>query len=296
MTNTSREKMSKRSVALSLTIVYWLATLPLAWLGVQHDTSWFTLVWFGVMVLFALPVTAMLWLVVLIDRLVPKSLLSTFGLTALGVAFPILYFVTIYTIPNERRAREGARMIEEGNAAIVESVDDELLVDSKGPIGVRLRYQVTYPKGLEMDAEQAPTAYVRAVDGNGKDLSFMARTRVVAPAVQNRFHPGTYTVTNDFLPAFLPASLLPPTDSMRAAPTDTKGQQRTLPDNCFRWVYWEKRPDIERTDAQPLTISIFPGLAAGEPAKRMTTSHTYQLKDFLKTSDAEGAIDCGIIH
>jgi hypothetical protein len=295
MTKATRDTMSKRSVAIALTICYWLATLPVAWLGVQQDTGWFTVLWFGVMFLFALPVTAILWLVVWIDRRVPKSVLSTFGFTAFGVALPILYFVTVYTIPNERRAREGQRRIEEGNAAIVESVDDELLVDSKGPIGVRLRYRVTYPKGLEIEAEYAPTASVEAVDGNGKDVPFMVRTKVLAPAVSTRFRPGTYTVTNDFLPAFLPASLLPPTDLLRVAPTETKGEPRARSVNCFRWVYWQKRPDIERTDAQPLHISIFPGLVGGETPKRMT-NHTYRLQEFLKTADAEGAIDCGIIH
>src|SRR5579864_9395383 len=104
MTKVSRHRMSKRSVAITLTTCYWLATLPLGWLwlGNQDDKSWFTVAWFGVMVFFALPATAILWLVVLIDRRVPKSQLSTFGLTALGVAFPIVYVATVYTIPNER--------------------------------------------------------------------------------------------------------------------------------------------------------------------------------------------------
>jgi len=286
--------MSKHSIAVILTICYWIATFPLTWFGVLHDPSWFPVVWFGIVVFFALPVTAILWVLVLIDRLALESRLPIFGMIALGVILPIIYIVTVYAIPTERRAREGQRIIEEGNAAIVESVTDELLVDSKGPIGVRLRYQVTYTKGLEMDAAHAPTAYVRAVDGNGKDLSFLVRTRVVAPSLPNRFPPGIYSVTTDFLPAFLPASLLPPTD--RVAPFDEKGQRREQPANCFRWVYWEKRPDIERTDAQPLTISIFSGLAAGEPTKSTMTSHTYRLKEFLTTADAEGAIDCGIIH
>jgi hypothetical protein len=90
MTKARSTKISKDSVVLILTICYWLATLPLAWYGVQRETGWFLLLWFGVMAVFALPVTAIVWTIAWIDRRVLKSRLPTFGLIALGVAIPTI--------------------------------------------------------------------------------------------------------------------------------------------------------------------------------------------------------------
>lgn len=293
MTNVSNSKVSKRSVTVILTVCYWMATFAFSGFEALHDPGSFGFYVVGLGLLFAVPVASILLLVVIIDRFVLRSRLPTFGLITVGVTFPFIYIVVVYTIPHERRAHENQRMLVQLNAAIVGSVTDEPLTDSKGPIGVRLTYQITYPKGLEMDPAKAPQAYIRAQDGNGKDVSFVARTRIVIPVVSNSFPPGTYTITNDFLPAFLPASLLPLTDWQRAAPRGEKGEPRTLPANCFRWVYWEKRPDIERTDAQSLTISISPALAT---TQSMVTTHSYRLNEFLTTADREGAIDCGAIH
>jgi hypothetical protein len=294
MTSIGNSKVSKRSVAVILTICYWIATLAFAGFEAMRDPNSLGFYVIGFGVLFAAPVTLILLLVVFIDRLVLGSRLPAFGLIAVGVAVPITYILVVYTIPHERQANETQRMVAQSDVAIVGSVTDDVLMDSKGPIGVRLSYQITYPKGLELDPAKAPQAYLRAQDGNGKSVSFLPRTRVVIPAVSNRFPPGTYTITNDFPPAFLPVSLLPSTDWERAATVDEKGNQRAaLPDNCFRWVYWEKRPDIERTDPQLLTVSISTALAT---TKSMMTTHVYRMDVFLKTADQEGAIDCGIVH
>src|ERR1700687_5591634 len=52
MTNESSSKISKHSIAVRLTICYWIATFPLTWFSVQHDPSWFTVVWFFAICLF----------------------------------------------------------------------------------------------------------------------------------------------------------------------------------------------------------------------------------------------------
>jgi len=200
MTSIGNSKVSKRSVAVILTICYWIATLAFSGFEAMHDPNSLGFYVIGFGVLFAAPVTLILLLLVSIDRFVLRSRLPAFGLIAVGVAVPIIYIFVVYTIPHERQANETQRMVAQSDVAIIGSVTDEVLTDSKGPIGVRLSYQITYPKGLELDPAKAPQAYVRAQDGNGKSVSFLARTRVVIPAVTNRFPPGTYTITNDFHP------------------------------------------------------------------------------------------------
>jgi hypothetical protein len=284
---------SKGRIARVLTLVYFIAAIPISALSV-HDNSWFGVAWMGAVILFVLPVTLILWVIVFIDLRVLQSRLSAYGVAGIGVLLPVIYVLLIYAIPKSRQERATRRTLDEGSAAIVESIRDEPLMIAEGLIGVRLRYTVTYPKGLEMDAAEAPTTYVRTLDGNGKDLIFLLRNRAVAPTVSNWFPPGTYAITDDFLPAFLPASLLPLTGTTRT-PTG-EGRPLDLPANCFRWMSWQQRPEIEKAVARQFTISIFPGLAAGDPAKSTITSQTYSLKEFLTTADKEGAIDCGLTH
>src|SRR5450631_613174 len=98
MTSTACSKMSKQQIAVNLIVCYWIATFPLTWFVISHDPSVFLFVWFVIAVFFALPVSAILWVIVLIDRrLALKSRLPNSGMFAVGFILPIIYIVTVYT-------------------------------------------------------------------------------------------------------------------------------------------------------------------------------------------------------
>jgi hypothetical protein len=63
--------MTRPVIALIFTVVYWLASLPLA--SVLSPAGWFTLTWIGVVLLFVLPITVLLWILVLALRVAARN-------------------------------------------------------------------------------------------------------------------------------------------------------------------------------------------------------------------------------
>ena len=165
------------------------------------------------------------------------------------------------------------RLEDQLRASVLATFDDQPLVGAKGPIGVRLRYGVVYPRGLDLDESHGTFAQLRTAASRG---TFVMIRGVVTPRVSERFRAGTYEITEDFVPAFLPPSLL----------YAMSGPARS--DHCFRWSPSMNRQQILTEDAEPLEVAIY---LAHSPIQR-STRHPYRLGNFYATAALEGAVDC----
>jgi hypothetical protein len=270
------------------TFVYWIGAICWAAFTPHNPSAWLDLRWLFVLA-FAIPTSLFLWTVVFFLQ-IGRFSVSNNRFIAIGIASPVLYvggFLSLVAYRDWRSEQWSRRLTNQLSEVTVGSLEDEPLLDSKGPIGVRLRYRIAYPKGLDMDAKFAPAASLYGIINTNKAVGFLVLRRVVAPPVFGIFSPGNYAITEDLLPAFMPALLLPATDSMSAPRPKTS-------DHCFRWSWDLKRDDIEQARAQSFSFSIYPG-SASESIKGVKgdTLHTYRLSDFLSTAVQEGGLDCG---
>jgi hypothetical protein len=136
-----------------------------------------------------------------------------------------------------------------------------------------LRYRVVYPRGLDLEEDHGAFAQLGISASRG---TFLMIRRVVAPRVSGRFRPGTYEITEDFVPAFLPPSILYPTSEPAAS------------DHCFRWSTNMSRQEVLREDAELLAVAVY----LSHSAIQRSTRHSYRLADFYATAAGEGAVDC----
>ncbi|HEY4038273.1 MAG TPA: hypothetical protein VGM15_05580 [Burkholderiaceae bacterium] len=151
-------------------------------------------------------------------------------------------------------------------------MSDEPLLTAQGPIGVRLRYRVTYPKGLDLDESHGAFAQVglaHPFDG------FFTLQRRVNPPVSGLYPAGSYEITEDFFPAFLPSSFY-----SKVAPSSS--------DHCFRWNTNLNRRYVLSAESQNLAVLVH--IAPGPLQK--TTGRAYRLADFYESAKKAGAIDC----
>lgn len=138
---------------------------------------------------------------------------------------------------------------------------------------MRLRYRVAYPRGLDLDEDHGAFAQLRTAASYD---TFVMIRRVVTPRVSGRFRAGTYEITEEFVPTFLPPSLQYATSEPSAS------------DRCFRWSPNMSRQEILTENAEPLAVAIY---LAHTPIQR-STRHSYRLADFYATAALKGAVDC----
>jgi hypothetical protein len=262
--------MSNRRIALILTVSYWITAALLATFTPRSD--WIDLRWPIAVYLFAIPTTILLWMVVIgVHFFRPALPRSRF--TLIGIAVPVVYVAV--AVAGGRWLTEGReqRLEEHLRTASLGAFDDEPLAGTKGRIGVRLRYRVVYPQGLDLDEDHGAFAQLNTSPSRS---TFVKMRRGVAPRVAGRFPPGTYEITEDFVPAFLPPSLLYPTSEPAAS------------DHCFRWSANMDRQEILTGNAEPLAVAVY----LSHRAIQQSTKHPYRVADFYATAAQEGAVDC----
>jgi len=262
--------MSHRRIALILTLSYWIAAALVATLTPRVD--WIDLRWPIAIYLFAIPTTILLWLVVIgVHFLRPTLPPSRFAL--IGVALPFVYATV--AVAGGRWLSEGRaqRLEEQLRIATIAAFDDEPLNGAKGPIGVRLRYSVVYPQGLDLDEDHG--AFSQLATSSSRSTFVMVR-RAVAPRVSDRYQPGTYDITEDFVPIFLPPSILYPMSEPAAS------------DHCFRWSTATSRQEALGENAELLAVAVY----LAHNAIQRSTRHPYRLADFYATAAKEGAVEC----
>ncbi len=129
--------MKNLPITMILTACYWISALLLP--SFMPENLWGNWRWLIAILFYTIPMTVYGWVVMLIVRFVRPSL-SAFRFTLISVSLPILWVViTIFTGYRWGQAGErSVQSIEQLRTAVLVSVDDEPVVDAKGPIGVRL--------------------------------------------------------------------------------------------------------------------------------------------------------------
>jgi hypothetical protein len=262
--------MSNRQIALILTLSCWVTAALVASFTLRDD--WIDLRWPIAIYFFAIPVTILLWMIVIGVHLL-KPALSRSRFTLIGIALPVVYVAVVGGGGRWLIELHEQKLEAQLRASVLATFDDEPLVGPKGPIGVRLRYGVVYPRGLDFDEDHGAFAQLRT---NPSQSTFVMIRRVVAPHVSGHFRAGTYEITEDFVPAFLPPSLLYAISEPAAS------------DHCFRWLPDPSREDLLTENSEPLVVAIY---LAHSPIQR-STQHRYRLGDFYATAVLEGAVDC----
>jgi hypothetical protein len=262
--------MANRRIAFILTCSYWIAAALVATFTSRSD--WIDLRWPIAVCLFAIPTTILLWMVVIGVHLL-RPALSKSRFVLIGVALPLVYVAV--AVVGGRWFSEGReqRLEKQLSTASLAAFDDEPLAGAKGPIGVRLRYRVVYPQGLDLDEDHGAFAQLGTSPSRS---AFVKMRRGVAPRVSGRFPAGTYEITEEFVPAFLPPSLLYPTSEAAAS------------DHCFRWSANMSRQEILTENAELLAVAVY----LSHSALQRSTRHPYRLADFYATAAQDAAVDC----
>ena len=262
--------MSNRRIALILTVCYWIIAVLAATFTPRSD--WIDLRWPIAIYFFAIPTTILLWMVVMGAHFFRPALPPS-RFTLIGIALPVVYVAVAVVGGRWLSEERGQRLEEQLRTASIAAFDDEPLAGARGPIGVRLRYRVAYPGGLDLD--EGHGAFGQLGTSSSRS-AFVTMRRVVAPQVSGHFPPGTYDITEEFIPAFLPRSLLYPKSEPAAA------------DHCFQWSAGVSRQEVLAGSAELLPVAVY---LAHVPIQRLTT-HPYRLADFYATAVQEGAVDC----
>lgn len=263
--------MSNARTAIILTLLYWSIAVVFA-LFTPRD-GWIDLRWQIAIFFLAIPTTLLLWLFVLATRFF-RSPVPRLPFTLIGIALPFAYVAVALGVGHWYQERAQQRLEAQFAAAALETVGDEPLVTERGAIGVRLRYRVTYPKGLDLDESHG--AFAQLALGGMPALFFFTSRRTVTPHVSSAFPVGSYEIVEDFLPGFLPPSLLYPK------------HEPSSHDHCFRWNPALTRNYVLTADAQNLVSVIF---ISHSPLQK-STGRAYRLADFYATAVKEGGVDC----
>jgi hypothetical protein len=83
-------RMASNQVATTFTAAYWIGTVPLGMSLVNYSAPWFWIGWIAAVLFFDIPLTAILWIMVLLARFSRFNILGT-HFAAIGTAVPALY-------------------------------------------------------------------------------------------------------------------------------------------------------------------------------------------------------------
>ena len=252
-----------------LTLAYWLGAV--AWSLLDSDRGAFPLNLIAICWFFAIPLTIALWAIWAATEYFRIEL----GPIAFAIIGVILVGIDFAAYFNYQPARDNEEKSKAGYLSTkLDWIRDEPLMTSNGPIGVRIRYRITY-------GVPEPTCESQLHAGDltlGKPVSlFNVTGNSVSPDISKVCPAGSYEFTADFMPAFIPAFLV--NSSGYPNPTD----------HCMRWrADLPSNEVVFSTETQRLSFSMyFRGTKIHQ-----NTQNTYTLADFYKTALASGGIDC----
>jgi len=148
---------SNRQIALILTVCYWITAVLVATLTPRSD--WIDLRWPIAIYLFAIPTTILLWMVV-VGLHFFRPALPRPRFTLIGIALPVVYVAVAVGGGRWLAVEREQRLEQQLRTAAIATFDDEPLAGASGPIGVRLRYRVVYPQGLDLDEDHGAFAHI----------------------------------------------------------------------------------------------------------------------------------------
>jgi hypothetical protein len=95
--------MASNQVATTFTAAYWIGTVPLGMSLVNYSAPWFWIGWIAAVLFFDIPLTAILWIMVLLARFSRFNISGT-HFAAIGTAVPALYASYMMARPRPRRS------------------------------------------------------------------------------------------------------------------------------------------------------------------------------------------------
>jgi hypothetical protein len=223
-----------------LTLAYWLGAIGWAFFTGGPDEAGFYFI--GSSTFFAIPLTIALWAI----WATTKYFRIALGPTAFVIIGVVLAGIDIrgFIYYEHWAPLHSSREIEARfSTTKLDWIRDEPLMTSNGPIGIRIRYRITY--GVP---EPTCESQIHAGDLTwGKPVSlFNVTGNSVSPDISKVCPAGSYEFTADFMPAFIPAFLV--NSSGYPNPTD----------HCMRW-----RADLPSsevvfsTETQRLDFSMY---------------------------------------
>jgi hypothetical protein len=266
-------------------VLYWAVAVIGAIMAPMQ--GWIDLRWPIAIYFFAIPVTLLLCLLYAAGRGFPR-LIAGRRFMAIGLVLPVIYVAIASNGGRLLNERATKRLEYQQDAARLETLVDEPLTTDHGVIGIRLRYRVAFPKGLDLDewhgafAELGLSTPTRSGFGG-----FMTLKRRVRPAVGGKYPPGSYEITEDFAPLFL-SDVLQKTiggPAITQIPTPMAAEPAA---RCLRWSIPYDREALLTAPPQPMQIAIY---IARTPMIR-ATKRSYRVGEFFETALALGALDC----
>ena len=254
-----------------LTLAYWLGAV--GWALVAGPPDEFAFYFIGTSMFFAIPLTIALWAIWAATKYFHIGL-GPFAFAIVGVILASIDIRGFIYYEHWSPLRDAQKSRERFLTTKLDWIRDEPLMTPRGPIGVRIRYRVTY--GV---AEPVCESQIHAGDLTlEKPASFFNRTgSLVSPSISGTCPAGSYEFTADFMPAFIPSFLA---NSSVAANAKSR---------CMRWRSdLPSKEVVLSAETQRLDFSmIFRGTAI-----HRGTQNVYTLADFYKTALAFGGIDC----
>lgn len=265
--------MSNTRVALALTALYWLAAA--VWALVTPTPGWIDLRWVTAIGLGAIPATVLIWLVWLCFR-IAGARRRPVALGVVGILLPIACFATAQVAVEWMQQRYRDLAASQIAAARISDIVDEPLLSAAGNmIGVRVTYRVAFPKGL-VDGKYAPQVNLNHPN---PATNFELPRQSVTPPFSHPIVSGTYVVTIEYRPYFLPQFLMFPELAASSDPAL----------RCLRWGGAKQREQYLPAAAQRLSISIQDYLPAP-----VQTARSYRLADFYEGALKEGGRECNV--
>lgn len=250
------------------------------------NPGWIDLRWPVAAYFFALPTTLLLSLLFAYARWNPGTLADR-KFMAFGLALPLAYLTVVWGVGTATQRYAAHRLDAQINAARVVSFTDEPLQTPSGVIGIRLRYRVSYPLGLDLP----PTHGAFAQMGLPERLAgFTTLRHSVSPQVLGTFDPGVYDVTDDIVPVFVPFRLTAPILGRPPRPEEVRAADAANgAPPCLRWGAGLSQDAASNTPPERFQIVLHVGRL---PTTSMTSAR-YALAEFLDTARSLGAVDCG---
>jgi len=276
--------MTTTKKAFVLTLLYWAVAVAGA-LVAPPSRGWIDLRWPIALYFFAIPVTLLLWLLYAVSRRFHRSVVAR-QFMAIGLALPVLYAAIVWSGGSLLDKRAAERLAHQQDAAALETLVDEPLMTDHGVIGVRLRYRVAYPRGLDLDEPHGAFAQLGVTTRFGFS-GFMTLTRSVRPTVSRKYPPGSYEITENFAPTFLPDALA---KAIVSEPVSTQMMniKTSAEAPCVRWSAGLGRDTVLGEPPEQLQVMIY---LAHTPMMQ-STKRSYRLGEFFETALALGALDC----
>jgi hypothetical protein len=195
-------------------------------------------------------------------------------LLLIAILLPVMTCVIPAGILSYRSSRTEALYAKvKRESSIVTMEDEEYLTERGNPVGIRVRYEVRYPKGAEAVIPHLPPASLSSAPFPYLQGFSMRNSEYHAINATDYVH------TVDLVPGFMPQIVQFP---------GSPGYPGTAgADVCFHW------PDqaSQRTatlSTPPRTFQVF----LSEPAYSAETHRSYDLRRFYNGAVKEGAKEC----